>query len=70
MEVLREFEFTATDAAKYVAAISRMKVERVKQIHKEFSEARKSEAAQKLYNVLINKVITDDYESDDAFIEG
>ena len=70
VEVLREFEFTATDAAKYVAAISRIKVERVKQIHKEFSEARKSEAALKLYNVLVEKVITDEYESDEAFIEG
>lgn len=69
VEVLKEFEFTTTDAAKYVAAISRIKVERVKQIHKEFSEVRKSEAAQKLYNVLIDKVITDEYDSDDAFVE-
>ena len=36
----------------------------------EFSEARKSEAALKLYNVLVDKVITDEYESVEAFIEG
>ena len=70
VEVLKEFEFSTTDAVSYVAAISKIKVERVKQIHKEFSEARKSDAAQKLYNVLIDKVITDDYETDDAFIAG
>ena len=70
VEALKEFEFTTTDAAKYVAALSRIKVERVKQIHKEFSEARKSEAALKLYNVLVDKVITDEYESHKAFIEG
>ena len=70
VEALREFEFTTTDAAKYVAALSRIKVERVKQIYKEFSEARKSEAALKLHNVLVDKVITDEYESHKAFIEG
>ena len=69
VEVLKEFKFTTTDAANYVAAISRIKVERVKQIHKEFSEARKSEAAQKLFNILVEKVITDEYDSDDAFVE-
>lgn len=69
VQVLKEFEFPTSEAANYVAAISRLKVERVKQIHKDFSEARKSEAAQNLYNVLITKVITDEYQSDDAFVQ-
>lgn len=39
-------------------------------MEKRYVEARKSEAALKLYNVLVEKVITDEYESDEAFIEG
>jgi len=68
VSILKKFEFGTDEASKYIAQLSRLETERVKQIHKEFSEERKTESAQKLYHLLQDKVISDEYEKSDKFL--
>ena len=68
VSILKKFEFGTDEASKYIAQLSRLETERVKQIHKEFSEERKTESAQKLYHLLQDKVISDEYEKNDEFL--
>ena len=65
----KKFEFGTDQASKYIAQLSRLETKRVKQIHKEFSEERKSASAQKVYHLLQNKVISDEYKKSDEFLK-
>ena len=69
VSILKKFEFGTDEASKYIAQLSRLETKRVKQIHKEFSEERKSARAQKVYHLLQNKVISDEYKKSDEFLK-
>ena len=68
VSILKKLKFGTDEASKYVAQLSKLDKERVKQIHKEFCEERKSESAQKLYHLLQHKVILEEYEQSHEFL--
>ncbi|MDC0520926.1 hypothetical protein OAN71_00590 [bacterium] len=67
--VLKKFQLETTyDISKYVAQLSMLDADRVRQIYKEFAEGRKSESAQTVYHLLQDKVISGEYQNSDEFL--
>jgi len=66
--ILKKLEFSTSSSCKYVAQISSLDEARVKQIHKEFSEHRKTDSAQNLYKVLQQEVLLDEHRGADEFL--